>query len=115
MNFFEKYADLQKQKRQIRREMRQKREAITCNAWVDNLEDKKCVKTMSVFGLGVGGFLGASEYERCENFDDEKPCTDYNCILCNKNHAYTNKVDLYNTIKAAQWNLIKEALHLQKQ
>ena len=114
MNFFQRYADLQKQKREIRRDMRNKRYAITGNAWVDNPEDVKCVKQMSMFGFGVGNFFSNIEYERCANFDEEKPCTNYDCVACEKNNSYMNRVDLYNTVKTAQWNLFKETLHLKK-
>ena len=114
MDFFERDIDMEKQKTEIRRKSRQKRAAITHDVWLDGLEDKICITQMSVFGLGVTGFFNKT-YKYCDNFKKKEPCDDKYCMFRKKNHDYINYIDLRNTIRAAQWNLIKEALHLQKQ
>ena len=113
MDFFERYIDMEKQKIEIRRKIRQKRAAITHDTLLDGLEDKICITQMSVFGIGVTGFFSRT-YKYCDNFKKNKPCNDKYCIMYKKNHDYINYIDLRNTVRTAQWNLIKEALHLQK-
>lgn len=118
MNVMQKYIDLEKQKKVIRRDMKQKRDAITCEVSSEEInkfgDDFACVKKMDVLGMGVGCKFTQIEVAYCNAFCENNYCPNAYCRMFRKNNSYINSVNLYETVKQAQWNLIKDALKIKK-
>ena len=107
MNLLHKYIDLEKEKISIRRDMKRKREAISGGTYA-------CVQLMDVLGIGMKNKFTQIEVARCDVFCENDYCPNKYCHMFRKNHRYINSVQLYESVKQAQWNLIKDALKIKK-
>ena len=115
MNLLHKYIDLEKEKISIRRDMKKKRAAITSEMNTDELGSQKaCIQTMDVLGVEVGVKFTQIEVAYCDAFCETDYCPNKYCHMVRKNNRYINSVQLYESVKQAQWNLIKGALKIKK-
>ena len=114
MNLIQEYLDLQRQKKIVRRDMKEKRTAITCETHTDELGTQKaCVQTMDVLGVGIDAKFTRIEVAYCVYFCENDYCPKKYCHMVRKNYRYINSVQLYESIKQTQWNLIKNALKIK--
>ena len=114
MNLVQRYLDLQKQKKLIRNDMKKKRVAITRDIYLDSLDGgHACIQKMDILGIGVGGDFTKREVKYCGLFCENQYCTDKYCRMFQKNNAYINSANLYESVKHAQWDLIKDALNIK--
>ncbi len=117
MNFVQRYVELEKQKKVIRRDMKQKRKAITREMRTDDVRsfgsNCACVQMIDVLGIGLGCDFTQMEIARCDDFCEDAYCTNRYCYMVRKNHRYINSVQLYESIKKVQWDLIKDALKIK--
>lgn len=118
MNLLHKYIDLEKQRRLLRRDMKIKREAISREVSVDRVgsfgSTYACVQLMDVLGIGMKNKFTQIEVAHCDVFCENDYCPNKYCHMFRKNHRYINSVQLYESVKQAQWNLIKDALKIKK-
>jgi len=114
MKFIEEYLDLNKKQKLIRRDMQQKRKAITCEISPEGLStlgsECSCIQKMDALGIGLGLNFTQIEIAFCDVFCDDDYCPNKYCHMCRKNHAYIDSVKLYKSVKQAKRNLIKDAL-----
>lgn len=114
MKFIEKYLDLCGQQKLIRRDIKQKRKAITREMFPASFDalgsDCACVQKMDVLGVGLGCDFTQIEIAHCDNFCDDDYCPYKYCHMFRKNHAYIDSVKLYKSVRQAKWNLIKDTL-----
>lgn len=111
MKVIRDFIELEKQKKEIWCGMKQKREAISDEVYDVQFETTSaCIHKMDVFGIGTGWSFTQIEFAYCDNFDEHAYCPYRHCFMNRKNHRYINSVQLYDSVKQAQKDLIKDTL-----
>ena len=117
MNFIEEYMDLIRKQKLIRKSMKQKRKAITRETLPEGLgslgSKYACIQKIDVLGIGLGCDFSQIEVARCDFFCDDDYCQSKCCHICRKNHAYIDSVKLYESVKQAKIELIKDVLKIK--
>ena len=117
MNLIQEYLDLQRQKKIVRRDMKEKRTAISRETHAEDIRNfgsnQACIQTIDVLGIGVGSKFTQMEVAQCDAFCENDYCPNRCCHMARKNYRYINSVQLYESIKQTQWNLIKNALKIK--
>lgn len=111
MSVIRDFIKLEKQKKEIWRDMKQKRKAISDDTGDVKIEPTSaCVHKMDVFGIGISCAFVQIEFACCDNFNEHAYCPNRHCFMNRKNHSYIYSVQLYDSVKQAQWDLVKDAL-----
>ena len=114
MSFIKEYLDLSKKQNSIRRDMKKRRKAISCEILSEegNTVDNKpaCIKKMDILGIGLDINFTRIEIAYCDVFCKNDYCKNRYCRMFRKNNAYINSVKLYESIRQAKWKLIKDTL-----
>ena len=117
MNLIQECLDLQRQKKIVRRDMKEKRAAITREMRTEDIRDfginHACIQTIDVFDIAIGGKFIQMEVAQCDAFCENYYCPNGCCYMARKNYRYINSVQLYESIKQTQGNLIKNALKIK--
>lgn len=114
MSFIKQFLDLQKQKKALRQDVEQKRNVITCTLY-DGIElDKFCIKHIPVINFASSDTSMEIKIDHCEFFCDGGCCQNQSCRLWPKNNAYNDAKELYDSVKSAQWNLVKGVFKFRK-
>ena len=117
MGFIKEYRNLQKQKRAAYSDMQEKRNHIMCTGYDITTQDDVCLKLspFPVFGvLFDSGITQTLELDHCGMFYNNDYCTNLGCRMCRKNHEFIDSVKVYQSIKAAQRNLVKNTMKFKK-
>lgn len=110
MKFMERYLELQKQKKLLKRDVVQKRNAISGVVFEEGEQIKSCIKHMPVVNAGDVAIINLC----CESFCDGVVCQNQNCVMWQKNREYNDAKNKYQDVMASQRDLIRDLLKVRK-